>query len=187
MSRLLRLVSAEFILDRRANGGGPIFFRALWSSVLVIALILIAENGLHPDRVYFSSHELRLQMVDKIPWFGTVFAAIYAALYARFSAQWEYLADLYNQIKAAECARCVDTERLAEWKAAFLEDAEDLHLALKPSFAWVIKAWCEREDVRTAYVGEVPSREKRLKRLETVAKNACAEHAKKFERSLRAS
>lgn len=81
-----------------------------------------------------------------IPWFGAVFAETYAALYARFSAQWSYLAGVYNQMMATQSeieanGKQPDAlEKIQLWRAGFAEDAEDLHLARKRMFATAVKA-----------------------------------------------
>lgn len=69
-----------------------------------------------------------------LPWLGATIAASYAASYSRFASQWVYLAELYNQIKAAELSipevlTPAQVLVFAEWKAGFLEDCETLHLA----------------------------------------------------------
>lgn len=107
--------------------------------------------------------------------FGLV-AGSYTALYSRFAAQWEYLAALYNQIKAKEidvALRAVGTTqsaraagliagapdeladrlsvaeyRLAELKNAFTVDAEHLHLANKEPFAASFTRWSKEPAVK---------------------------------------
>lgn len=68
---------------------------------------------------------------------GATFGATYAALYTRFSSQWTYLAGLYNQLMATQAHAPIDNdpERAGiylAWEAAFIEDADDLHLSTKP-------------------------------------------------------
>lgn len=73
-------------------------------------------------------------VAQTIPWLGAVFTATYAALYARFSAQWSYLAGVYNQMMATQSEiepsgkQPNALEEIQLWKAGFAEDAEDLHL-----------------------------------------------------------
>jgi hypothetical protein len=97
------------------------------------------------------------------------FGGAYTALYSRFASQWQYLADLYNQIKSKEidvatgleCERleglresitrepvgaphdsgCNAAALLAEWKIGFLADAVTLHLSHKEPFASVVAGW----------------------------------------------
>jgi hypothetical protein len=122
---------------------------------VVYAIALALRGSLETARV------LRTLVLDTIPWFGAILAAAYAALYARFSAQWSYLADVYNQIKAAECAGG-KPDALAEWKAAFMEDAAELHLDNKPVFATVIQVWGKEPGVKEAFVKYGQGGEKRF-------------------------
>ncbi len=61
--------------------------------------------------------DLGTRAVELLPWLGALFGAVYAGLYARFASQWLYLANTYNQIKAAECRSESSARPLAEWKA----------------------------------------------------------------------
>jgi hypothetical protein len=64
---------------------------------------------------------------------------IYTALYARFASQWNYLANLYNQMmQVGVSAEHIQRDKMARWKAGFVEDAYSLHLAQKPMFAEVV-------------------------------------------------
>jgi hypothetical protein len=114
---------------------------------------------------------------DDIGWVGAIFAATYAALYTRFSSQWSYLAGLYNQLMATQIATPGlerpedDTERARcvlyrTWKAAFIEDALDVHLALKPSFAMVIAGMVADPAIRLEFVTTAKDGAARMKRLE---------------------
>jgi hypothetical protein len=115
------------------------------------AVGLVLRNLLDPARGWhFSFAELRQQMLDSFQWFGTVFAGAYVALYTRFASQWAYLASLYNQIKSAECKPAGNQQALAEWKAAFIEDAFELHLANKHQFKSIIREWSRDEQVNAA-------------------------------------
>lgn len=170
------MASFEWILTgaKLPNGGDIIFLRASWLTVLAYSSALGFRNMIDPHRTWeFSILELRRQVVDTLPWAGGVFAGMYSALYARFASQWTYLADVYNQIKATEANRpegiTVPTGAvsqsegaLADWKAGFLEDAEELHLATKPLFASVIRAWGREEGVAAAYVRNTPGGQIRL-------------------------
>lgn len=118
----------------------------------------------------FSLEQLGREASETLPWLGAIFAGSYAALYARFSAQWQYLANLYNTIMATHVSlspskRKVNQETLASWKAAFIEDAQDLHLATKSMFAPVIGEMLEDEKIRAAYVHSVGK--SRVNRLES--------------------
>jgi len=151
-------ISFEFLLmtkSRRANGGDIIMLRAILSAALLffIAKLIYGSAALNSPAAY-----------------GSILAAMYAGLYARFASQWSYLANLYNQIKATEI-RALSTladknltketektlhQRIAEWKAGYIEDAENLHLATKKSFAPVIWFWLQDPDVKEAYIHATP-------------------------------
>jgi hypothetical protein len=137
-----RLASGEFFLTtskKRANGGGIVLARSILSSVVVFFLALVAEASFAEGKLAFPA---LTQISKNVPWFGAIWVAVYFGLYARFASQWTYLAGLYNQIKASEIAALAqlvgkddkNTEKpieevmrkLAEWKAGFIEDAENI-------------------------------------------------------------
>jgi hypothetical protein len=170
---MLYYLSFEFLLKRHANGGGVILARSIAVSLEAYAFALLVKESLTPGAtLVFSLDALRAAIVETIPWYGAIFAGAYAALYSRFSAQWTYLADLYNQIMAAQCSGTPDAEAVVLWKAAFMEDADDLHLATKPMFASVISAMLEEELVRHAFTAHAPGHAARLNALETRVKAA---------------
>jgi hypothetical protein len=79
---------------------------------------------------------------------GAIAGVVYTALYARFSAQWSYLANVYHQIKSAIITGPnhpseEQREQLTYWKAAFVEDAQDLHLVRKKMFAMTAWVWLQ--------------------------------------------
>jgi len=159
-------LSAEWLVSPKgcglANGGATITARAVWTTSLIYGGLLGISNMIDPTRTWeFDSVELRVQLLGSFSWFGAVFAATYTALYARFSSQFTYLANLYNQIKSAECG-APPSETLPQWKAGFIEDAEVLHLAHKPIFASVISAWANDSKVRDEYGEHVPGGSARL-------------------------
>lgn len=153
-SKVIEIVSGEWLLTwlELPNGGAVVLIRSLWASITVSLLALAIENTLDPSRsLSFSRVELALQLSNNLRWFGAILGAVYAAFYARFASQWSYLAGLYNQIKATECNKDINLRKLADWKAGFIVDAEELHLANKPLFAEVIKAWRMEPAVEAAY------------------------------------
>lgn len=167
MKHIVYLVSGEWLFDsgKIANGGVVIVTRALFSSTLLFVLLMAvaASLPLDPLTLLEPRAEAILRSEDFVKrfmrvsrelfqWFGAMFAALYAALYSRFASQWAYLAGLYNQIKQAEARKEGDLAKLCDWKAGFLEDAEELHLATKPLFASVIVAWADDPGVETAYL-----------------------------------
>lgn len=109
--------------------------------------------------------------------------AVYASLYARFASQWSYLAGVYNQIKAAECGQKCDRIALAEWKAGFIEDAEDLHLARKPVFASIIHAWVKDAEVEVRFLKDVPGGEHRFELLAASVQDVVLRTATKYRQS----
>jgi hypothetical protein len=164
-SKTIEFASWEWLINRgkHPNGGSIILLRSVLTALGVYLAALALRNFIDPTRTWTPSlRELRLQIEETAPWFGTMFAAIYAALYARFASQWTYLANLYNQIKAAECRNDCNEKALAGWKAGFIEDAQELHLCLKPLFASVIQAWAKERAVREAFVDNAPGGEERL-------------------------
>jgi hypothetical protein len=152
------------MLETRPNGGTAVFLRAAWIAGVIYIIGLILRNWIDPSRSFrFSFTELRLQLLGSFRWFGTIFAGAYAALYARFASQWSYLASVYNQIKATECRG--DTNKplaLAQWKAAFIDDAVSLHLAAKPSFKGVVLHWYGDDSVKAAVEEHIQEKIKKL-------------------------
>ena len=140
---LVRYVSGEFLLKRNANGGTLVFVRSCIVTFFIIIVVLPVKSYCRADTLLvFSMAQFKAEVGDVLPWIGPVFAAAYAAFYARFSAQWNYLASLYNQIMAVSVTAPVcglAAQRMAGWRAAFIEDAIDLHLARKSMFKSAIK------------------------------------------------
>lgn len=148
------ILSSEWVLTKWKipNGGAAVLFRSLVSSVLIFALILAVLNAIDPTRTWeFSGRVLQQDIVDKFAWFGIIFGALYTALYARFSSQWSYLANLYNSIKRCEAASG-DSGVVADWKAGFIEDADNLHMVGKTTFVSVIKAWSLDSSVESCFL-----------------------------------
>lgn len=99
--------------------------------------------------------------------------ATYAALYTRFSSQWAYLADLYNQQMAVACTlnkAQLGGHNYRAWQAAFIEDAICMHLATKEGFAAAIHLLLKEQEVKQLlceHVGicKVANLEKKLEKL----------------------
>ena len=171
-SCVVKLFSFEWLLTRTKlpNGGDIILLRALLIASLIYFVILVV---------------LQIEINQPLQWFGATFAAIYFALYARFASQWTYLANLYNQIKAAEARSAqIDAKasnpRIVEWKAGFLEDAQVLHLATKDIFVPVLKVWGEDSKVEKAFVKYSPGHQKRFDALRRDVNYAYHRQEKKF-------
>jgi hypothetical protein len=177
--RLVSVISGEWLLRKRPNGGTVIFLRSLWIGFLIYSLSLVLKNGINPDRTWeLNGSQLLRDIVETMNWAGGIFVAAYALLYARFASQWQYLAGVYNQIKTAEVRTGGGQQPpgskqiINEWKAGFIEDAEDLHLALKRSFAFTIWEWSGVPEVKETYARTVPGGSNRLQDLNSKIKIA---------------
>jgi hypothetical protein len=172
-SHTLSWLSWEVLLDCFPNCGAVILARALWTGAVVYVLALVLKLAIDPATP-LTLCSLQAEAVETVPWLGATIAASYAALYSRFASQWAYLAELYNQIKAAELSMPdVPTPPqvlvLAEWKAGFLEDCETLHLARKSSFASTIRQWGAEPAVEQAFVKYAQGGERRFRQLLAIA------------------
>jgi hypothetical protein len=170
---LVCFLSGEFVLARRPNGGTAVFLRSLWVTFLLVAFVLPAKAYLAKNTVLsFSASQLKVELGSVIPWAGAIFAAAYAAFYARFSAQWNYLASLYNQLMQVVVGMTHEeieaNENLHLWYAAFIEDAQDLHLANKSTFASMIIGLLREPYVVRAFVDGTENGDARLKSLERI-------------------
>jgi len=168
---MLRFLSAEFLLKSRPNGGDIVFLRSIWVTGVLLLLLLPVKAYLAEDTVLeFSLEQLKDDLGSMIPWGGAIFAGAYVALYARFSAQWSYLATLYNQLMATSvtlpAGEIEDNEYLRIWRAGFIEDAQDLHLAGKSMFRTMIIGLMGDEAVTEEFVASVDNGETRLRKLE---------------------
>ena len=157
ISAVVNCLSGEWILNGRANGGLVIVLRTAWVSCLLYAFALMVREGLDPESLpRFSFDELRKGITETIPWLGAIIGAVYAALYARFSSQWQYLAQLYNQLMDRGLGLKMgeyDKAKWDNWRAGFIEDAYCLHLASKPMFASAINEMLKDAGVIKAYRG----------------------------------
>lgn len=188
--RLVSAISVEWLLTaQRPNGGDVIVGRAvvmaIFLGVLTLALRNIVDPGLSGP---FSFTSLREQVVEIAPWFAGAVGATYAALYAKFSAQWSYLASLYNQIKQSELEMLgMDSEsqdeakaKLSEWKAGYIEDAQDLHLHTKANVSAIIYHWGKNQAVEQAFVAATPGGRPRWVKLYAEASEAQIRAAQKY-------
>ncbi|MFM0489083.1 hypothetical protein [Paraburkholderia graminis] len=172
---IVNRISGEWLLSKRglSNGGSVIVLRALFVSLLVLFIVepasLAIKDILDPARAWtFDGRRLAHYLVTHLTTIAVVFGSVYTALYARFAAQWRYLADVYNKIKEAEVKYSTQqnaADRLAEWKAGFAEDAEELHLATKKIFAQVIRTWLADEKVKAAFIRYTTGGEERYRNL----------------------
>lgn len=188
---LARRVSFEWLLTpTRPNGGDVVLARSLAVATLLCAIALLLRNLVDPDLVSpISWRNIGKQLVEITPWFAAAFGAVYAALYARFSSQWGYLAALYNQIKQAEIELlCADSanelaakKKLAQWKAGYIEDAQDLHLHTKGNIAGIIFFWGEDSDVAEAFKNWAPGGESRWCQVQEEVLAAYSNAASKYK------
>ncbi len=168
-------VSGEWLLSKAelSNGGSVIVLRALFVAAIVLLVAqpasLAIQDVLDPSRGWtFDFHRLALYLVRHLTSTAVVFGSVYTALYARFAAQWRCLADVYNKIKEAEVKYSTQVgaeSRIAEWKAGFAEDAQELHLATKKIFAPVIRTWLADEKVKEAFINYTTGGEVRYRNL----------------------
>lgn len=164
------MVSGEYLLKRRPNSGTVVLLRSLLSAFTVYLVAIGIYSRLQPGSTWQPSwHEFRVLVGSTLPWLGAIFAVTYAGFYSRFSSQWTYLANLYNSIMTAQvqAPRNESNSRAySAWMAGFVEDAEELHLALKPIYASVIMSLLKKPGVRDMYAEHTPGGEIRLSRLE---------------------
>jgi hypothetical protein len=183
--RIVNFFSGEWILEwspYTANGGTVVAVRSLWLTFWVFLPAFLLKTTLGEGKVaVFDVRQGAADFVEILPWLAAVFAGVYVALYTRFSSQWTYLANLFNQIVQAQLAlpetpHEAQLTTMASWKAAFIEDAEDLHLAAKPMFLVAVQDWGSDPRVASRFVRNTVGGERRLtgllKRLEIIREKA---------------
>lgn len=167
-----------------ANSGGVVLARSVWCTgwLYSIALLLFEASRAHTAWGTLSGEAARAAVHATLPWAGAMLGGVYAALYSRFSSQWLYLANLYNEIKRAEIdvALSQDPSKaeipLHEWQAAFIADAMTLHLANKDLYSAAIRAWLEEAAVLRELVVN-PTDAKECRNLVRLAKQVGVKHA----------
>lgn len=152
VKKIIDFICAEWIFEFFPNGGTAVFFRTVVVGSEICLLIYITYYFLSTSPTSF--FEMLPKQLFKIV---SVYAAVYAAFYARFVSQWTYLSNLYNQIKEAELNINFNlrekTELLYGWMSGFIEDAENLHMATKDTFAAIILNWINRyPDIKEQYI-----------------------------------
>ena len=159
LNAILNVITGEifFFRGRIANGLLVILCRTLWISVIILFLFAILR-GLcyHSDSCIEFLIGCKEMFLKHKYWYGALVGSVYASLYSRFSSQWLYLSNLYNNIKRTESGGAVTLTALNEWKAGFIEDAQLLHLAMKGSFVSVVKEWGEIPEVKQNYSDHTP-------------------------------
>ncbi|OBF33265.1 hypothetical protein A5724_19545 [Mycobacterium sp. ACS1612] len=157
LDKLTTIVSGEFMLKLgsrlgRPNGGTMIFLRSVWVSVILYSVALLLRSGDYAEWTWrfwewqIDLEKLKGEITETVPWLGAIFAGVYVALYARFSAQFSYLAGVYNQLMETAASSPRDEHKdeiLDTWYAGFIEDAVALHLASKRMFS--VAVWFQLE------------------------------------------
>lgn len=161
MSTILNVISGEWMLSKRGNSGGVVLARSSFVSLWLFLALLGVHSYLGPCAQFsFSRPEFLAELRDRIPWLGAIFGGVYAALYSRFSSQWKYLAQLYNQLMAAEDSRPRSTldgeyrKRRMMWWHAFIMDAQDVHLALKATFVGAVHSLLAENEIIEEMCGQ---------------------------------
>lgn len=171
MSKILNIFTGEFVLGHMPNGGTAVLFRAVFvSAYLYLIAIAIRSYTRECAVLAFSLDQFFSEVNETIPWAGAIFGAVYAALYARFSSQWTYLADLYNQQLAVSVTTSEDKlngENYAIWQAAFIEDAVCMHLATKRGFSNAIYMMLQEKKIREILEEDGHFGKERVEKLET--------------------
>lgn len=184
---VINFLSGEWVLDGgRPNGGDVVVMRTLWIGVLLILFVAflraLAELP-HANTSFITCVWAKLKTSVDGAETPTILGATYAALYARFTSQWTYIANLYNQIKQAEVetagaqgsgsvsapspATPSDAALvIAQWKAGFIEDALAVHMATKPTIKGVIQAWFAVAEVKAAFMAYTPDAAIKIRQLQ---------------------
>lgn len=143
------------MLNKRPNGGAVVFLRSLKVSLLVFLASLWIISIVDPERTFQPSmREFQLQLVDKFTWLGAIFAATYVGFYSRYSSQWSYLSNLYNQIMATKSTLAKDkksSSSFLHWQAGFIEDCYLLHLDRKEIFSLPIQYMLQDEEIAETF------------------------------------
>ncbi len=159
---IIEIVSGEIVLRSCANSGMVVLGRSSWISIEFFLLAIGIYSILSPLSAWgFDAEVFRCLIREKFEWFGALMGVTYLSLYSRFSSQWQYLADLYNRIKAADCERPIsestpleERNPRNEWRHAFIADAIELHLARKKTFKTAIKEMLKDHEVYVLARGE---------------------------------
>lgn len=187
---LISVLSGEWLLHSRPNGGAVILVRSVFVATVFFVLAIGLDAKLTPGSSWsFDSQAFLAAIRAHLPWFGAFFAGAYAAFYARFASQWTYLAGVYNEIMSAQARspQDDDLERrrvYTNWKAGFIEDADSVHLALKPLYASVIQDMLRDEAIRNAFVENTVGGAFHLRRLETAISQVIAREERRWQRRI---
>lgn len=183
-SQVLFLISGEVLFLWFPNSGGIVILRSLIASFCVLTIGFWGNSMIEAK---FQGNFAPLDVLyhglkNNGLWYAYTFAAVYAALYARFSSQWQYLAGLYNDLMAKTVdLKGIEKDEsglLAIWWAAFIEDAEMMHLATNKTYGTPIKYLLEsnKHTVREVYSRSRKNGEAHLKELERRLRYHHTEH-----------
>jgi hypothetical protein len=166
-------LTGEWMLRRGCpNGGTIIFLRSLQVSATIYAVALLLHTGSYGQWSWafwtcIDSGQVKKDLTSNLQWLGAIFAAVYTALYARFASQWSYLAGVCNQMREALVRTAEpDRDHLVMWRAGFIEDALDLHLATKRMFRPFLLRMLDMPPVAAKFDNYTVSGEKERARLE---------------------
>ncbi len=172
---LLWYLTLECLLEGYPNSAGVILIRTIVTTLQIFIFAFVLKNLAHPNwDVCVWPRALLKHGSENVPWLGAIAAVVYAAFYTRFSAQWAYLANLYNQIVQTEIglqnipssdSESKSQELLNNWKVAFIDDAETLHLCRKKCFASIIVRWAEEPGMRDLFIKDLPGEGDRFDRI----------------------
>ena len=165
------MVSGEKILKNSPNGGLVILARSVFISITAGVVVVALMEAIRPGHRWCTSiADARRAFSSNYAVFGTIFAGAYVSLYSRFSSQWAYLAELYNQLMHAQVELAARGPRpkvsdkskrarglleaykkLDRWKVGFVSDAEDLHLLTKTSFVYIVDGFLHDKYFKEEY------------------------------------
>ena len=169
MSKFVEIITGEFVFDFMPNGGKAVLIRTTIVTLLLYSLAIFAKSYARENAIFeFSLIQLRIEFGETIPWLGAIFGGTYAAFYSRFSSQWTYLADLYNQqMSVASTIKDEDfnNENFQKWQAAFIEDAVHMHLATKIGFSNVIYELLDEDGIKEVLLKQEHFGEKKYNEL----------------------
>lgn len=169
MTGLLGFLSGEYMLKSKPNGGDIVLLRAIHSTFFIYLMTILLHEITKPNAILtFSQEELISAVHKSIPWLGAIFAATYATFYTRYSSQWTYLANTYNQFMAVKSVQNdhvmnLDHEAakaLNNWMAGFVSDCFTLHLDRKPIFKGIIENLMKDEKIKELILGNFEGEEK---------------------------
>lgn len=189
--KVVRYLSFEWFLSPASpNGGAIVLARSVGVGLELAFAACLLKYWAYPDGTVFSSWTcVSRELLEIGPWLVAAIGGVYAALYARFSSQWSYVANLYNQIKHAEIELELQSntasqsalEKLAQWKAGYIEDAQDLHLHTKENVAAIIHFWGVEETVAKAFRSWAPGGDERWTLLQKEVQVAYECASKKYK------